>query len=586
MNALGRRPHGARLLPRVALVVALSSTTAASPSSAHQEQAAAEVPGIPITGRDWCGDFSRRVVRLEQGWSSADSEWFYWTSQGSQLLPYAFFVALEQADDQALFRDARNMQKYRMLPERPSALNPHGLPVGLVADPGPVLSADLLADRRAVGFTCAACHTMQINYKGTAMRIDGATALGDMSRLIADLTAALHATLRDEAKFQRFANRVIGANADASQRAALRSALRDVAQERAAYERRNRTTLAEGPGRLDAFGRIYSSALTLVDPKNRHSPDAPVSFPQLWNTPRFDRVQFTAIAKNTGIGPLMRNIGQIVGVFGMIDPGNPPPTVGYASSIRFGNLRALEHRLTKLKSPVWPEDILPPIDRARAAHGREVFAQSCNRCHQDHARDDLRSRIRVTQVPIWKVRTDARAAENLMKTRGSTGFLAGTRQSVIVGKPMAANDTAFHITRNTVLHLLLGKISPFLNDNSMRRTAEIKAFSDAEDQLKLEPQMQYKARPLNGIWSTAPFLHNGSVPTLYEMISDPVRRTKRFAVGRREFDPVKVGFRTEPREGTFIFDTTLPGNTNTGHPFGKHLSEAERWAVVEYLKTL
>jgi hypothetical protein len=101
-----------------------------------------------------------------------------------------------------------------------------------------------------------------------------------------------------------------------------------------------------------------------------------------------------------------------------------------------------------------------------------------------------------------------------------------------------------------------------------------------------EPRLQYKARPLNGIWSTAPFLHNGSVPTVFEMISPAETRTRQFAVGSGEFDPVRVGLVTTASQGAFLFDTSLPGNRNTGHPFGNHLTDAQRWQVVEYLKTL
>ena len=103
---------------------------------------------------------------------------------------------------------------------------------------------------------------------------------------------------------------------------------------------------------------------------------------------------------------------------------------------------------------------------------------------------------------------------------------------------------------------------------------------------KNEPQLQYKARPLNGIWAAAPFLHNGSVPNLYEVLLPPDQRSKQFTVGRREFDPMKVGFVTEPAEGAFLFDTTLKGNGNGGHLYGTNLPAADREAIIEYLKTL
>jgi mono/diheme cytochrome c family protein len=116
---------------------------------------------------------------------------------------------------------------------------------------------------------------------------------------------------------------------------------------------------------------------------------------------------------------------------------------------------------------------------------------------------------------------------------------------------------------------------------------------------------KYKARPLQGAWATAPFLHNGSVPNLYELLSPVTERTKRFFLGRRAYDPVKVGFVTEPEKGledSFWYDTRKPGNSNVGHEFragyvpwtkgatpqygviGPALSPDERFAIVEYLK--
>ena len=122
----------------------------------------------------------------------------------------------------------------------------------------------------------------------------------------------------------------------------------------------------------------------------------------------------------------------------------------------------------------------------------------------------------------------------------------------------------------------------------------------------------YKPRPLEGVWATAPFLHNGSVPTLYQMLLPPAKRDTKFFVGRREYDPRNVGFVTAPDEDGdedgFWLDTSLPGNHNTGHAFAtdaatwaKHLKDPEanpltggiigpeftddeRYAIIEYLK--
>jgi mono/diheme cytochrome c family protein len=124
-----------------------------------------------------------------------------------------------------------------------------------------------------------------------------------------------------------------------------------------------------------------------------------------------------------------------------------------------------------------------------------------------------------------------------------------------------------------------------------------------------EVENGYKPRPLAGVWATPPYLHNGSVPNLYELLSPVKERSKRFFVGRREFDPVKVGYVTKPADGSssgFCLDTSIPGNLNIGHEFaagyrpydpgkppseqyqggkiGPELTPAERMDLVEYLK--
>jgi hypothetical protein len=108
------------------------------------------------------------------------------------------------------------------------------------------------------------------------------------------------------------------------------------------------------------------------------------------------------------------------------------------------------------------------------------------------------------------------------------------------------------------------------------------------------PVLAYKGRPLTGIWATPPYLHNGSVPTLYDLLLPPEERPKSFYLGSREFDPDKVGYVTAPSaENTFLFRTRdetgrfIDGNSNAGHDYGNAtLTEEQRRALVEYMKSL
>jgi mono/diheme cytochrome c family protein len=110
----------------------------------------------------------------------------------------------------------------------------------------------------------------------------------------------------------------------------------------------------------------------------------------------------------------------------------------------------------------------------------------------------------------------------------------------------------------------------------------------------------YQAPPLDGIWSTAPYLHNGSTPTVYDVLKSFTRPrvfTRSYRTEMQDYDPVKLGWKVQvldrgasPRlpawEQRQIYDTSLPGRSNAGHTFGDELTDDERKAVIEYLKTL
>jgi len=110
----------------------------------------------------------------------------------------------------------------------------------------------------------------------------------------------------------------------------------------------------------------------------------------------------------------------------------------------------------------------------------------------------------------------------------------------------------------------------------------------------------YQAPPLDGIWATAPYLHNGSVPTVDQVLNSADRPrifTRSFRGDLAEYDPVHLGLRvtvldrppdpnTPAIERRKVYDTTMPGRGNGGHTFGDGLTREERLALIEYLKTL
>ncbi|MDB5305820.1 MAG: hypothetical protein JWO38_22 [Gemmataceae bacterium] len=110
----------------------------------------------------------------------------------------------------------------------------------------------------------------------------------------------------------------------------------------------------------------------------------------------------------------------------------------------------------------------------------------------------------------------------------------------------------------------------------------------------------YQAPPLDGIWATAPYLHNGSVPTLYGVLNSKARPklfTRSFKTGEKDYDQERVGWKItgltgppDPKlpaiERRKVYDTSQSGRSNAGHTYGDDLGDEDRGAVIEYLKTL
>ena len=198
-------------------------------------------------------------------------------------------------------------------------------------------------------------------------------------------------------------------------------------------------------------------------------------------------------------------------------------------------------------------------------------------------------------------------AVNFANRRPKTGRLEGAYVTVVgsnlIGtKTFGPQATADEVLGNAVIGTILG--SPFDAPTDELTAIEYKArrrMGMAPAGFTVTTGGTYKARPLNGIWATAPYLHNGSVPTLHHLLLPAKDRPKTFPIGSREYDPENVGlniaielpggtiFRARADDGTAI-----PGNSNAGHEFGTaaitdpatRLDDAERRALLEYLKSL
>lgn len=547
---------------------------------------------------------------LDQGWGAEEREEFWFTPQGTLLLPYDWFLGLERADGTELMRSARSMDSYRHIPMPPSKLNPDGLALGFTKD------RDRRTGESYLGLTCAACHTAKLELGQHVVLIDGGPTLADFKLFLHDLRLALQATHDDAEKLERFAQRVQAPTAPAAV-APLKAQLREQIAKLGRIETHDATPVRYGFARLDAFGAILNNVAAngLGVAENAAPPNAPVSFPFVWDTPQSDRVQWNGAARNIPlVGALIRNVGEVLGVFGGLDLQRRPSglSLGYDNSVDLKNLGKLENLLKGLWSPAWDAKYLPAIDTARAERGAAIFADKCASCHALlDSRNPARS-VKAVMTPVPTVGTDPTMAKNYLERRAKTGPLKGKRLMVVAGPKLEAEARTFEIVINAVSGVLLRHpleaIKVGIEDAKKNRQLGAAGFEPkpvpAEDKkargmLKAALRSyvrelqafdaetySYKARPLNGIWATAPYLHNGSVPNLWALLQPAHQRPAKFWVGSRRFDPKRVGLESVAEGDNFEFDTSLVGNSNAGHSWGTQLAVADKWSLLEYLKTL
>lgn len=666
------------------------------------------------------GESYSTPIYLDQGWKANDSLWYYNTTQGSALMPYDFFIALEQTDSTELFRANSVIDKYRYLPQKPTFFNPDGLPVGFVKE--------TYKGNDYVGFTCAACHTGQVNYKGNAIRIDGGPALADMVGFLTDLQNSMAVTMADGAKTQRFVAKVLELNNAYTNAEEIQADLQRWERKIRLYNNVNLSSVEYGYARLDAFGRIYNRVLEHVISRNQlrdvllgvtkagvedsnlltpaqvdkvleaisetiigdlqfakiidrlmsskagypaltmtdmqrikalifNEPNAPVSYPFLWDIVQSDYVQWNALASNAGVGPIGRNTGEVIGVFGILDwtahkrgwslssliTGQKSKSyqIDFTSSIDLVNLSRIESHLASLTSPIWPTqkadnpqqqiakaifDQYPEwqIDGAKVRRGRQLYAEYCESCHEVIDRTDADRIVVANMTNIDVMGTDRAMAENSVNYKGYSGNFKNTFQTESVGG-LVIKDRAPVVQILTAATMGEVATTPDPDKWRLRRVLDwlymmAKSFFDNEIKASVksgnywpdttaapyQSLLSYKARSLNGIWATAPYLHNGSVPSIYDLLlpvkregdpEDGLYRPAEFKVGSREFDPIKIGLRTEGYEG-FTFKADKRGDFNNGHEYGtvhapavngqkqEPLTDSERWELLEYIKIL
>lgn len=296
-----------------------------------------------------------------------------------------------------------------------------------------------------------------------------------------------------------------------------------------------------GPGRIDTFNPYKYQFFGFPQDKSIGTAD----FPSLWNqrpregmhlhwdgnnTSVFERN--LSAAMGAGATPVTVDLPRVLRVAAWI--GSPDPKKGFTpDDIEEARANPVP-RNGELAIPKYPF----AIDRGLALRGQAIYKQHCAACHDWYGE-------RVGQVePIAKIGTDRYRLDSFTPE-------------------LAFNQSTFGSGQ-------WWRFRHFRKTNG------------------------YVNIPLDGLWARAPYLHNGSVPTLYDLLNKSADRPKKFTRGDDHYDPMKVGFRGDRERGDdgralFWFETNQRGNGNEGHegpPYGTDLSAEEKAAMLEYLKTL
>lgn len=555
-----------------------------------------------------------QTLRYLDQWSAADRQLYYFTPQGTQVkgLHYDWFTNLELPFSQDRFAAPEYLARFGFLTEphqQASAANPGNLPVGFARHRNDGDNAEYL------DITCAACHTGELRLNGQAVRIDGGTAQHVLPSSVPTLkggsfgqalVSSLAATYYIPWKWSRFAHRVLGERYDSDRdllRKQFKASLDTFAHTAWNDWHRNLYPTQEGPGRTDAFGRIANATFgDAISPANYRVANAPVDYPQLWDIWTFDWVQWTGSAQQ----PMARNVGESLGVGATLkffDEHGQPLTGDdrYASSVRVKDLYSIETALQHLKAPAWPEDILGKVDLQKAAAGRALFTDNCAGCHVPPTDKSSGRPVRqMVLVPTETIGTDPTAANNIATYRYDVSSLKWTPEDLKgLNVTLQPDPGPLDLTKVSVAQGL-AYVTAFVERHAYKAAgiseADQARYNGFGLPIGVLEVLAYKARPLAGVWATPPFLHNGSVPSVYQLLSPQDERQRTFYRGSLEYDPANLGYHTARFDGAFLYDTAITGNHNSGHEFrdgprgrgviGRYLAPEERRALIEYLKVL
>ncbi|MEO1331583.1 MAG: di-heme-cytochrome C peroxidase [Pseudomonadota bacterium] len=463
------------------------------------------------------------------------------------LIPEAWFRALEGYDGGLIME---NLEREGLTP---NFVDPTGMPIGFGAENG------------WVGQNCATCHSAEIHYQGTVMLVPGApNSLG--GGFVKDrLTRGLAATATNRERLAAFQNRVLGADAGEADRAKLEAEIRhwlesywgdtpenmmaDFAAQDRAYE-------TEGTRLISPDHPFESVRNVWMGPQNYFVSGSFVDVPQIWDVEKQASIHYNGNTNSL----VERNIISSIATF-------PAPTLEAVMDADPRRLHKIEVVTRQIEAPLYPEDVFGPIDREKAALGAELYAQHCIACHAPTLPEG-----EVTDLPRYP-------AEE-----------TGTDEAYydVFEKPALGIAGVDEQPFDQALMAVMADFRQKWFERYEITDEEAAEFESVDSYWNFE--RVWVGKPMSGIWATAPYLHNGSVPTMYHLLLPASERPAQFTYFSREYDPVNMGFRWDqsldaaPLLATY--DTTVRGWGNQGHEYGTSMTDDERYALIEYLKTI
>ena len=489
------------------------------------------------------------------------------------------------------------------------------LPLGFVKD------KNKLDNRNYLGLTCAACHTGEVSFGNTGYIIEGGQAGADLDRFLVNLADALEKNKSDRRKLHRFKKRFAkyvlthtDLQAEPVNPLAAIDYLTEAIDYVRAYTNRNHNVVKSGPARLDAVGAILNQLHVSHAGESEslaHPLTAPISYPYVWQVDQLECVQTNCISNN----PVTRNIGAVLGAFGYVDVDENEDIDNvmelrskqmglntlFDSTAKMDNLYTLEQALAKMRAPAWPSQF-PPLDVNLIEHGKTLYTQHCSGCHVDtsdgvdaseltNANAIGKQFIKVKRVHYSQVGTDPAFVLDYGKRKEKSGIM-GT--IISGGRPfpetfnglVLLGSAAFVIAddhfRSPEFAVTAQHAYPTLSNSQAVKSLVVDYISGQVGAVR-STFHSYRAKPLDGIAFTGPFLHNGSVRTLQDLLKKPQDRPRQFYTGSKEYDVKAGGYKNA---GYFLLDTRIRGNGKEGHVYGTDLSAQDKASLLEFLKSI